>query len=207
VQVRLAEDGEVLIRGCNIMKGYWNNPDATAEVIDEQGWLHSGDIGQIDADGMLTITNRKKDIIVTAGGKNIAPQSIEALLEQSPWIAHGVVVGESRNHLTALITLNHAALAQWAVERSRPSEPQALAQDPEVHAMIQLDIDRVNHRLARFESVKGFAILPDEFSIDGGELTPTGRVKRAVVEKRYATTIDRLYAKTDTPTPYLEEWI
>jgi long-chain acyl-CoA synthetase len=200
VENKIAEDGEILIRGDNIMKGYWNDPDATTEMIDEEGWLHSGDIGYLDADGMLKITDRKKDLIVTAAGKNVAPQNIENLLRQSPWIAHCVVVGDARKYLTALVTLNHRALSRWAAENDRPGDRESLATDPEVRAMIQLDIDSINHRLARFETLKDIAILPDEFSITGGELTPTGKVKRSVIAKRYAATIDHLYAKTDDAT-------
>jgi long-chain acyl-CoA synthetase len=197
VDNRIADDGEILLRGDNVMKGYWNDPDATAEMLDADGWLHSGDIGYLDADGMLKITDRKKDLIVTAAGKNIAPQNIENLLRQSPWVAHSVVVGDGRRYLTALITLNHRALARWAAENDRPGDRDSLATDPEVRAMIQLDIDSINHRLARYETIKDFALLPDEFSITGGELTPTGKIKRSVVAKRYASTIDQLYAKAD----------
>lgn len=195
VENKIADDGEILIRGDNIMKGYWNDPEASAEMIDEDGWLHSGDIGYLDADGMLKITDRKKDLIITAAGKNVAPQNIENLLRQSPWIAHCVVVGDRRQYLTALITLNQRALSRWAAENDRPGDHQSLANDPEVRAMVQLDIDSINHRLARYETLKDFAILADEFTIGGGELTPTGKVKRSIITKRYAEVIDRLYDK------------
>ena len=197
VENNIAEDGEILLRGDNIMKGYWRDPDATAEMLDEEGWLHSGDIGYIDADGMLKITDRKKDLIVTAAGKNIAPQNVESLLRQSPWVAHCVVIGDKRKYLTALVTLNQRALARWAAENDRRADTESLANDPEVRAMIQLDIDSINHRLARYETIKDFAILPQEFSISGGELTPTGKVKRSVITKRFGAVIDRLYAKAD----------
>jgi long-chain acyl-CoA synthetase len=142
---------------------------------------------------MLKITDRKKDLIVTAAGKNIAPQNIEHLLRQSPWIAHCVVIGDRRPFLTALITLNSKAVCRWANENGRPADMQALACDPELRAMIQLDVDSVNHRLARFETIKRFAILTKDFSVESGELTPTGKVKRNVVAKRYADLIDKLY--------------
>ncbi|MCU0691218.1 MAG: long-chain fatty acid--CoA ligase [Polyangiaceae bacterium] len=197
VENKIASDGEILLRGDNIMKGYWQDPDATAEMIDEDGWLHSGDIGHLDADGMLKITDRKKDLIVTAAGKNVAPQNIENLMRQSPWIAHCVVVGDGRKYLAALVTLNHRALARWAAENDRPADPDSLATDPEVRAMIQLDIDSINHRLARYETIKDFAIIPHEFTITGGELTPTGKVKRNVIAKRFVDTIDHLYTRNE----------
>ncbi len=197
VEISIADDGEILIRGDNIMKGYWNDEESTAEMIDDEGWLHSGDIGYLDAEGMLKVTDRKKDLIITAAGKNVAPQNIENMLRQSPWVAHCVVVGDQRKYLTALITLNHRALSRWAAENDRPSDRDSLASDPEVRAMIQLDIDTINHRLARFETIKDFAILPEEFSIAGGELTPTGKVKRNVIAKRFADAIDRLYDKAE----------
>jgi long-chain acyl-CoA synthetase len=194
VENRIAPDGEILLRGANVMKGYWQDPDATAEMVDEQGWLHSGDIGFLDPGGMLTITDRKKDLIVTAAGKNVAPQNIENLLRQSPWIAHCVVVGDRRAYLTALITLNQRALSNWASENGRPTETERLAEDPEVRALVQVDVDAANHKLARFETVKRFAILPSDFTIASGELTPTGKVKRNVIAKRYADVLERLYA-------------
>ncbi|HOT11008.1 MAG TPA: long-chain fatty acid--CoA ligase, partial [Polyangiaceae bacterium] len=200
VKNRIADDGEILLRGDNLMKGYWNDPEATAEAFHEEGWLHTGDIGYIDADGMLKITDRKKDLIITAAGKNVAPQNIENFLRQSPWIAHGVVIGDGQRYLTALISLNHQALTRWAAENGRPSDPDSLVMDPEVRAMIQLDIDSINHRLARYETIKDFALLADQFSIASGELTPTGKIKRNVIAKRYASTIEQLYAKGGDPS-------
>jgi long-chain acyl-CoA synthetase len=197
VENKIASDGEILLRGGCLMKGYWGDPDATAEMIDEQGWLHSGDIGEIDADGMLRITDRKKDLIVTSAGKNIAPQNIENLLRQSPWIGHCVVLGDQRKYLTALLTLNQRALSHWAAENSRSPELSELASDPEVQALIQVDVDSVNHRLARFETIKRFHILPHGFSQQAGELTPTGKVRRAVVAKKYSELIDQMYAEAE----------
>lgn len=193
VENKIASDGEILIRGANVMKGYWQDPDATDEIIDDDGWLHSGDIGFVDADGMLKITDRKKDLIITAAGKNIAPQNIENLLRQSPWVAHCVVVGDKRKFLGALVTLNEKSVSRWAAENGRPIDTESLARDPEVRAMIQVDIDSVNHRLARFETVKRFAILGKDFTVASGELTPTGKVKRNIIAKRYADIIDKLY--------------
>jgi len=193
VENKIAPDGEILLRGANLMKGYWGDPDGTAEAIDEDGWLHSGDIGNIDAAGMLQITDRKKDLIVTTGGKNIAPQNIENLIRQSPWIGHAVVVGDRRKYLTALLTLDQRALAHWAAENEREADLEKLSEDPEVQALIQVDIDTVNHRLASFESIKTFRILPGQFSVTTGELTPTGKVRRGVVTKKYQPVIDEMY--------------
>lgn len=197
VENRIAPDGEILVRGPNVMRGYWNDPDATAEMIDADGWLHTGDIGFIDADGMLKITDRKKDLIVTAAGKNIAPQSIENMLRQCPWVGQCVVVGNGRKYLTAVMTLNQRAVSRWAEENDRPVDWKQLARDPELRAMIQIDVDAVNHRLARYETIKRFAIVAEPFSVANGELTPTGKVKRNVVIKRYEDLIASLYASDE----------
>ncbi|MBI5531237.1 MAG: long-chain fatty acid--CoA ligase [Deltaproteobacteria bacterium] len=193
VENRIAADGEILLRGGGVMKGYWRDPPATEEMIDEEGWLHSGDIGEIDSAGMLRITDRKKDLIVTSAGKNIAPQNIENLLRQSPWVGQCVVVGDQRQYLTVLLTLNQKAMTHWAAENDREPDPEKLSVDPEVLALIQVDVDSVNHRLARFETIKRFHVLPHEFSAAAGELTPTGKVRRSVVTKRYADVIERMY--------------
>ncbi len=201
VENAVAPDGEILIRGRNVMQGYWNNPQATAEIIDAEGWLHTGDIGCIDSSGMLKITDRKKDLIVTAAGKTVAPQNIENLLRQSPWINHCVVLGDQRPYLIALITLNRRAVTRWARENDCPSDMEALAVNSEVTAMIQLDVESVNHRLAKFETIKRFHILAYDFSVAEGELTPTGNVRRSIVAKRFSDVIDQLYAVEDVVAP------
>jgi long-chain acyl-CoA synthetase len=193
VEVKIASDGEILIRGPNIMRGYWHKEADTREVLDADGWFHSGDIGAFDADGFLRITDRKKDIIVTAGGKNVAPQNIESLLKQSPWISQAMVHGDKRPYLVALLTLNSEAMARFADETGRPKDLGRLAEDGEVRARVQLEIDAVNRRLSQFESVKKFAILPQDFSIETGELTPTLKVKRKIVTERHRAVIDGLY--------------
>jgi long-chain acyl-CoA synthetase len=193
VEVKLAADGEVLIRGPNVMRGYWKNDDATREVIDEAGWFHSGDIGVIDADGYLAITDRKKDIIVTAGGKNVAPQNIENLLKQSSWISQAMVHGDKRAYLVALVTLNVEPLARLAAELGRPNEPEKLAALEDVKRRVQAEIDAVNRGLSSYETIKKFAIVPKDFTIDGGELTPTLKVKRKVVTERNRALLDSLY--------------
>jgi long-chain acyl-CoA synthetase len=195
VEVRIAPDGEILIRGATLMRGYWNKDADTREVIDSEGWFHSGDIGELDPDGCLRITDRKKDIIVTAGGKNVAPQNIESLLKQSGWISQAMVYGDKRPYLVALLTLNADATARFAKQRAH-ADASKLAGDAELRAEVQREVDAVNARLSSFETVKKFAILPGDFSVDGGELTPTLKVKRKVVIERHRAVIDELYRST-----------
>jgi long-chain acyl-CoA synthetase len=193
VELKIAADGEILMRGPNIMKGYWKREADTRDVLDADGWFHSGDIGAIDEDGFLRITDRKKDIIVTAGGKNVAPQNIENLLKQSPWISQAMVYGDKKPFLVALVTLNPDAAARFASERGRANDLVKLADDGDVRALIQLEVDAVNTRLSSFETVKKFALVAKDFSIEGGELTPTLKVKRKVVSERYKTLLETLY--------------
>jgi long-chain acyl-CoA synthetase len=195
VEVRIASDGEILIRGATVMRGYWNKDADTREVIDADGWFHSGDIGELDADGCLRITDRKKDIIVTAGGKNVAPQNIENLLKQSGWISQAMVYGDRRPYLVALLTLNAEATARFAQQHGR-GDASKLTEDAELRAQVQAEIDAVNAKLSSFETVKKFAILPGDFTIDGGELTPTLKVKRKVVIGRHQDVIDGMYRGT-----------
>ena len=197
VEVKIAADGEILIRGPHIMPGYWNKEAETREVIDKDGWFHSGDIGVVDEGGFVTITDRKKDIIVTAGGKNVAPQNIENLLKQSAWISQAMVHGDKRAYLVALVTLNPDALARYATETGKPNDAQKLATDPDVFARVQAEIDGVNKKLSQFETIKKFHILPRDFTIDGGELTPTLKVKRKVVTERHKATLDAMYEASD----------
>ena len=196
VDVRIASDGEILIRGGTVMRGYWNKEADTREVIDVEGWFHSGDIGEVDADGSLRITDRKKDIIVTAGGKNVAPQNVESLLKQSGWISQAMVYGDKRPYLVALVTLNAEAVARFAQQAGHVGQPvdaTQLAESPELLTQVQREIDSVNARLSSFERVKKFAILPGDFTVDSGELTPTLKVKRKVVIERHRAAIDDLY--------------
>jgi long-chain acyl-CoA synthetase len=195
VDVKIAADGEVLIRGANVMRGYWKREAETREAIDAEGWFHSGDIGVIDARGFLTITDRKKDIIVTAGGKNVAPQNIENLLKQSPWISQAMVYGDRKPYLVALITLDADAMARFAAETGRPRDLAKLALDDEVRARIQLELDAVNRKLSQYETIKRFAILPSDFTVEAGELTPTLKVKRKVVVERHRDRLETLYAE------------
>lgn len=196
VEVRLAEDGEILVRGPSVMQGYWNNPAATAEVIDSDGYFHTGDIGEIDDDGFLLITDRKKELIVTAGGKNVAPAPIEAELKKSPLIEQAVLIGDGRPYIVALLSPGREALEVWAGERGIAwSTWGELVEHPRVQAAVGEVVDRVNGRLARYETIKRFTVVATPFTIDGGQLTPTLKVKRRVVERQFAREIERLYAE------------
>jgi long-chain acyl-CoA synthetase len=193
IEVKIAEDGEVLTRGENTMKGYFKEPQATADTIDADGWLHTGDIGEIDDEGFLRITDRKKDLIITAGGKNIAPQHIERILRMSPYISHAMAHGDRRHFVTALVTLDPEAVGKWASPRGLPTDIEALAAHPDVQALIAAEVDERNRHLASFETVKRFHIVPRDFSIEGGELTPTMKIKRKVVTEMYRKELDALY--------------
>ncbi|MBI4508663.1 MAG: AMP-binding protein, partial [Deltaproteobacteria bacterium] len=196
VEIRIAADGEILARGPNIMREYYRNPDANAEVLDREGWFHTGDIGLIQPGGFLRITDRKKDIIVTAGGKNIAPQNIEsALKSQCPYVSQVMVYGDKRPFLTALVTLNEENVRAWAAEKSMSARGMAeLARTPAVFNLMQGAFDRLNEGLAQFETVKKFAILERDFSQEAGELTPTLKVKRKFCAEKYMHVLDSLYA-------------
>jgi long-chain acyl-CoA synthetase len=195
VEVRIAEDGEILVRGGNVCMGYYKEPAATSELL-EGGWLHTGDVGVLDGEGFAHITGRKKEIIVTSGGKKTAPANIETLLKGLPLVSQAVVIGERRNYLVALITLEAEAARKLAREKGWPEEPRALAADPRLRQHLEQELERgVNKHLARFETIKRIAILPEDFSIEGGEMTPTLKVRRSQVEKKYASVIEALYAE------------
>jgi long-chain acyl-CoA synthetase len=192
-EIRIADDGEILVRGPNVFQGYYKNEEATREAL-EDGWLHTGDIGEIDHDGYLSITGRKKDTIITAGGKNITPANIEAEIKQSPYVSQCVVIGDRRPYLVALITLDMEECVKLAGEKGWPKEAAELANHDEMRAMIQEHLDQVNERFARVEQVKKFEILPHDLSQETGELTPTLKVKRNVVTEKYEQEVDALYA-------------
>jgi len=195
VEVKIAADGEILTRGRHVMKGYWNKPEATKEAIDEEGWFHTGDVGELDEDGFLRITDRKKDIIVTAGGKNIAPQPIENQLKTSPFVENAVLFGDRKPYVVALLVPNFEELTRWASAQGiAVGERQALLSHPQVLKLYQDIVDKVNEGLARFETIKKFRLLPEPFTMDGGELTPTLKVKRRVILQRYGHLIDSMYA-------------
>jgi long-chain acyl-CoA synthetase len=195
VEVRIAEDGEILTRGPHVMKGYFKQPEASAEAIDAEGWLHTGDIGRLDPDGFLVITDRKKDILVTSGGKNIAPQPIENRIRTSPFVTEVVMVGNKRSFPAALVVPNFTALEGWARSRGiGVSGREELVARPEVVEHYLALIGALTPDLAPFERIKKVALLTREFSQEAGELTPTLKVKRRVVEEKHRAAIDRLYA-------------
>ncbi len=195
VEVKIADDGEVLIRGRGIMKGYYNLDDASRETLVD-GWLHTGDIGVLDNDGFLKITDRKKDIIVTAGGKNVAPQNLENTLKaQCPYISQVIVHGDKRNFLSALVSLNEESTEKWAkAEGLSLSGYSELAASDEVRALIQDAFNQLNADLPSYETIKKFEILPRDLTVEDGELTPTLKVKRRVVEGNYRSLLDAFYA-------------
>jgi long-chain acyl-CoA synthetase len=184
IEVKIAEDGEILVRGPHVFLGYLKEPEATAETL-KDGWLCSGDLGQFDAQGFLSITGRKKEIIITAGGKNIAPKNIEAMIKQSPLVGEAVVIGDRRKYLTALVTLD--------LDAARKVAPDAAHDHPQIRSQIQVAIDEANKLLARVEQVKKFAILPVAFGIDSGELTPTMKIKRKVIAQKVSREIEAMY--------------
>ena len=192
-EIRIADDGEILVRGPNVFQGYYKNEEATRETL-EDGWLHTGDIGELDEDGYLSITGRKKDIIITAGGKNITPANLEAEIKQSPYVSQCVVIGDRRPYLVALITLDMEECAKLAEEKGWPADPSQLAQQEGMRQLIQEHLDKVNEKFARVEQVKKFEILPHDLSQETGELTPTLKVKRNVVAQKHEKEVDALYA-------------
>src|SRR6195952_4301736 len=191
ISVKTAEDGEVLISGPNIFKAYYKNDEATKETVID-GWLHTGDLGRLDDDGFLYITGRKKDIIITAGGKNITPANLENGLKQNRWISQAVVIGDRRPYLVALITIDPDEVGAFAEQHGLSA-----AEVPESEAMreeVQRAVDEVNERVGRVEQVKKFKILDHDLSQQTGELTPTLKVKRNVVNEKFADEVEKLYA-------------
>ncbi|OYW05680.1 MAG: hypothetical protein B7Z61_05310 [Acidobacteria bacterium 37-71-11] len=203
VEVRIAADGEVLTRGRHVMRGYWNKPQATADVLDPEGWFATGDIGELSADGYLRITDRKKDILVTAGGKNVAPQAIEEKLRMSHLVENAVLFGDRKPYIVALIVPNLETLKPWAEKHGMPtSDMRSLLDNPDVVAAYQEIVTDVNRTLARFETIKKFRLVGEAFSIATGELTPTLKVKRRVVEKRHHEILASMYTEESS----FESW-
>lgn len=195
-EIRIAADGEILLRGPHVFRGYHDDPEATREAIDAEGWLHTGDIGVLDSDGFLAITDRKKDILVTSGGKNIAPQNIENLLKTDKFVSQAFAYGDRRKYITALVTLSIEDLIPWAERNGIPErDPVLLAKNPKVEEMMRGRIDALNRELASFEQVKKFVLLGSDFTQETGELTPTLKVKRKVVLQKYGHLLDALYEK------------
>jgi long-chain acyl-CoA synthetase len=190
--MRIADDGEILVRGPNVFQGYYKNEEATRETIVDE-WLHTGDVGEIDEDGFIKITGRKKDIIITAGGKNITPANLENEIKQHPLVSQCVVVGDRRPYLVALVTLDPEEAVAYAKEHGLPEDPGQLATNADVRRAIEDHVEEINEKFARVEQVKKIAILPQDLSQENGELTPTLKVKRAVVMKKREPEIEELY--------------
>jgi long-chain acyl-CoA synthetase len=194
-EVRIADDGEIEVRSETVFQGYYKEPEATAAVLGRDGWLKTGDVGTLDEDGFLHITDRKKDILVTAGGKNVAPQNIENDLKTSTYVSQALVVGDARPYVAALITLDPVEIGRWAASQGLEADVSALADDERVRELLQGVVDDVNRERSRFEQVKRFAILPRDFTMEAGEITPTLKVRRRAVQEHFATNIDALYAE------------
>lgn len=194
-EIRIGPEGEILARGPQIMKGYFEKPEDTAEAIDADGWLHTGDVGEIDADGFLRITDRIKNMIVTAGGKNVAPAPIENVASMSPYVSQVVMIGDRRPFTSLLVVPDYDNVSTWAREQGIGDvAPEALARDPRVHELLEKDTLGRLGSFARYEVPKKVAIVPAEFSIDAGEITPTLKIRRSVVERNYAEVIEEIYA-------------
>jgi long-chain acyl-CoA synthetase len=194
VEIKIAPDGEILIRGANVARGYLKQPEATAEVFEASGWFHSGDIGRVDEDGFLFITDRKKDLIVTAGGMNIAPQNIENMLKADPFISQAMVYGDRKPYPVVLITVNAEELAKFAREQGIvATDPAVVVKHPKVLERVGRTVEEKNSQLQSYAKIKKFTVLPIDFSQEGGELTPTLKVKRKIVSDKYLTTIEELY--------------
>jgi long-chain acyl-CoA synthetase len=195
VEAKIADDGELCVKGPSVMKGYWNLPDKTAEVFDTDGFFLTGDIAEIDEDGFIRITDRKKDLIVTAGGKNIAPQPIEAELKRSPLVDNAVIIGDRRSYLVVLLSPNNEALEQWAENEGVPfTSTEEITRHPKLVEAFAAVVETTNETLASYEQIKKHAVLPLMLSIEDGTLTPTLKVKRRVVEKQYLELIEGLYS-------------
>ena len=199
-ELRTAEDGEILIRGPHVFAGYARDAETSREVLDADGWLHSGDVGEIDEDGFLRVTDRKKELLITSGGKNIAPQYLEGRLRQIPGVSQAVTVGDGRPYVVALLALDPARVASMAEEAGSPARtPQEAAGCPRFAAHLQAQVEAINATLARYETVKRVALLPRELTVEAGELTPTLKLKRRVILERYREQVDALYAEPLSP--------
>ena len=198
--IRIGAENEILVRGPNVFGGYLNLPEQTREAIDADGWLHTGDCGEIDQEGYLAIRDRIKDILITSGGKNITPSHIENLLRFSPYITDAVVIGDGRNYLTCLVMLDQEHAARHAQEQQIPyTDYTSLARAPEIAALIRAEVDRINPQLARVEQIKDFRIIDTLLSAEDEELTPTMKLKRKVIARKYAPLIDSMYGTGSKP--------
>jgi long-chain acyl-CoA synthetase len=193
LEVRIADDGEIQLKGRSVMRGYFGDEGATRAAFTEDGFFLTGDVGGLDADGFLTITDRKKDLIITAGGKNIAPQRVEQRLERCRYVSRAIVLGDRRKFAVALLVLDRDAILRWAEQNNLGRDLGTLARHPKVRTLLANEVEQVNEGLASFESVKRFEILDRDLSAEQNELTPTGKVKRNVIAQHFADLIDTLY--------------
>ena len=200
-EIAIADDGEILVRSETVFQGYFKDPEATAEVLTPDGWLRTGDIGELDDDGFLRITDRKKDILVTAGGKNVAPQNIENELKMSKYVSQALVVGDKRPYVAALITLDPDEISRWAAAQGINRDVASLAADERVHELLQQVVDDANRERSRFEQVKRFAILPRDFTMADGEITPTLKLRRRAVIDHFEGEIEALYVRDGERQP------
>src|SRR5208337_3738029 len=206
VQIRIADDGEILAKGPCVMQGYFKSPESTRDVLSDDGWFKTGDIGYLDKDNYLFITDRKKDLLKTAAGKFVAPQPIENVLKTSPYILNAMVVGDQRKFVVALIVPNHPAVsAKLAEEGLKFSSNGELAAHPRTYALIEKEVARLTTHLAQYETIKRFALLADDFTFDSGSLTFTMKLKRRVVEQQYRHLIDKLYSDVPEPRPVIQD--
>ncbi|HVL89473.1 MAG TPA: AMP-dependent synthetase/ligase [Actinomycetota bacterium] len=195
VEIKIAEDGEILVKGGNVGPGYYKNPEATTELIDEDGYMHSGDVGELDEEGYLRITDRKKDLIITAAGKNIAPQVLENMLKHSPWISQAVVIGDARPYLTAILTLDQEKVTAFAEQKSIPHGDFAeLARHPDILQLVETSVQEVNEQLSRVEQIKKWTVLERDFLQEADEMTPTMKVRRRAISDKYTDLIESMYA-------------
>jgi long-chain acyl-CoA synthetase len=202
VEVRIAKDGEILVGGAGVMQGYYKKPEDTRSAFAADGFVHTGDIGSLDADGYLKVTDRKKELLKTAAGKFVAPQPLESRVKASPYIANAMVIGDRRKFVSLLVVPNFAALRAWSQEQGRPLGPdEQVATDGEVRRLIAGEISRLTESFAHYEQPKRFAILDSEFTFEGGELTYTMKLRRRKIEERYADAIAQLYADQDESRP------
>ena len=202
VEVAVAADGEILTRGPHVMKGYYNKPEATHEVLDADGWFHTGDIGHLGADGCLRITDRKKDLIVTAGGKNVAPQPIEQMVKKNKYVANAVMLGDRRKFCIMLVVPNFEHLDGWAKYKDLAyADHRGLIRMAEVQAKMEREVFKMLPDLASYETPKKVLLLETDFSIENGDLTPTLKVRRRVVERKYQRQIDAVYQEQPPAMP------
>ena len=191
--VRVADDGELLVRGGQVFGGYWNDPEATAAVLEADGWFHTGDVGEIDDEGFVKVTGRKKEILVTAGGKNVAPAPLEDRLRSHPLVSQALVVGDGQPFISALVTIDTETLPQWAEEHGKSGDVADLVGDPDLVAAVQAAVDDANESVSKAESIRKFAILPHDWTEEGGHLTPSLKLKRTVVLRECREEIAELY--------------